>query len=142
VVRAAGDEQRRAAVVEPGVDGGRGGAVEVGRGDFERRPSRARDGPAVEKILRLRRGQRVAEAEAELPAFSEIARSRLPGRLSAADPDRSWTSGIRRTPLIWPGLIATAAAAVPWASSFWAIRPPRECPMTIGLAGSAAISFV
>ncbi len=36
--------------------------------------------------------------------------------------------------------MATAAAPRPWPSSFSAIIPPNECPMRIGVSGSASIA--
>ena len=67
--------------------------------------------------------------------MSATARFLLPGLDSTGSPDRIWANGSGLTPLIWPGSIAIAAAAAPPDSSFCAMRPPNEWPITIGLAG-------
>ena len=45
---------------------------------------------------------------------------------------RSVDSGRASTPLTAAASMATAAAASPWPSSFWATSPPKEWPITIG----------
>ncbi|HEX4093256.1 MAG TPA: hypothetical protein VHZ33_31435 [Trebonia sp.] len=72
--------------------------------------------------------------------MSAIARFLLPGLDSTGSPERIWANGSGLTPLIWPGSIATAAAATPPASSFCAMRPPNEWPITIGLAGRSLMT--
>ena len=48
--------------------------------------------------------------------------------------------GRGNTPRICAGAIATAAEASPIPSSFCAIKPPNECPTTIGLESSARMT--
>jgi len=52
---------------------------------------------------------------------------------------RSADSGSGRTPLIWAASMPIAAAARSSPSSFSAIIPPKECPITMGLSSSPAM---
>ena len=54
--------------------------------------------------------------------------------------DPAEDSGTGSTPLTGAGSIATAASASPRPSRIWAISPPNECPITIGLRSSAVIT--
>ena len=74
-------------------------------------------------------------------AVSETARCLLAGFLNTGKVARSDDSGSGSTPLIWAASIATAAAARSWPSSFWAIMPPKECPIRIGFASSPSMIF-
>jgi hypothetical protein len=74
-------------------------------------------------------------------AVSETARCRLPGFLNTGSVARNADSGNGSTPLICAASIAIAATARSRPSSFWAIMPPKECPIRIGLAPSPSMIF-
>jgi hypothetical protein len=65
----------------------------------------------------------------------------FPGFFRAGNATRSAERGTGSTPLIGAASIATPAAAKPSPSSFSTMRPPNECPMTIGLAGRLATAL-
>lgn len=97
----------------------------------------------------VQRSYRAADSSSEtaLPnanrncsAVSDTERFLLAGFLKTGNVAFSADSGSGRTPLIWAASIATAAAARSWPSSFCAIIPPKEWPITMGRTGRSAIS--
>jgi hypothetical protein len=66
-------------------------------------------------------------------------RCRFAGFLKTGSVERSDDSGSGRTPLICAASIAMAAAARSCPSSFSAIIPPNEWPISTGLAGRPPI---
>ncbi len=71
--------------------------------------------------------------------MSETVRFLFAGLPSTGKPERSCENGSVFTPLMGAGSIATAAIAKSLASSSWAMSPPNECPMTIGLVSSVSM---
>ena len=69
-------------------------------------------------------------------AVSETALCRLAGFLNTGSVAVQRDSGSGSTPLIWAASIPIAAAAWSSPSSFSAISPPNEWPITIGRLGS------
>ncbi len=65
----------------------------------------------------------------------------LAGFFSATEATLSAEKGSVSTPLIGAASMATAALARLRPSSTWASKPPNECPMTTGFAGSASMIF-
>ena len=72
-------------------------------------------------------------------AVSDTVRFLFAGLPSTGKPERSCENGSVLTPLMGAGSIATAATARSFASSSWAMSPPKEWPMTIGLASSVSM---
>ena len=72
-------------------------------------------------------------------AVSETVRFLFAGLPSTGNPERSCENGRVLTPLMGAGSMATAATARSLARSSCAMRPPNECPMTIGFASSVSM---
>ena len=84
-------------------------------------------------------GIALPKAKRNCSAVSDTARCLFAGFLKTGSVALSADSGSGRTPLICAASMATAAAARSSPSSRWAIIPPKEWPIRMGLVGRASM---
>jgi hypothetical protein len=142
ILASAGDEERAARRI-PGRDLGRRAGRQVGESGLEERlPERWDRSPVVE-LIRLLFRDRVPEPVAELLARQRnrpVSVRRVPER-DGGDPKRGRRQEDDALDRRGVDRDACCSAARSWPRSRCTIRPPKEWPMTIGLASSPLMAW-